>query len=178
MAVVPVVPAITGGVLATSEQAALAAVSTFLLRRPHAQLRQIVNQSLANLTWASITFTTEDVDDDVSGTGGHSNSTNPSRFTALYAGWYLLGGTVAVVASATGSRGARWAVNGSAIAEGATLLPAIATVSTQVPAPVVQVYLNVGDYVELQGFQNSGGALNTDVTAGDQSSMSVLWISN
>jgi hypothetical protein len=36
----------------------------------------------------------------------------------------------------------------------------------------------VGDYVEMQGFQDSGGNLNTAVSGEQMSSMDVVWVSN
>jgi hypothetical protein len=46
-----------------------------------------------------------------------------------------------------------------------------------ITTPEFQVQLNVGDYLEVQGFQSSGGSLSTNVAASDvRSSMNVRWV--
>jgi hypothetical protein len=152
----------------------------FLMNKPAAELRQTVAQSLANNTWTSLTFDVEDLDNDPSGTGGHSTSVNTSRYTAVYAGWYVVGGCAAFVANATGIRGHRWAVNGNPLNGESTLVQAVSVggSNTDVPASAARLYLNVGDYVEAQAIQGSGGALNTFVTATAQSSMTIGWDRN
>ncbi len=178
MATVPTTHTFADG-LATSSEANsyIRDPIAFLLSKPAAQLRQDTGQSLNNDTWTSITLTTEDLDSDPSGTGGHSNSVNTSRFTAVYAGWYRCGGLVCFDTNATGARSARLAVNGTARNGSAATVQAVTggVYYTQVPTPVMEVYLNVGDYVELQGRQESGGALSTIVNGAESSSLSVSW---
>jgi len=180
MPVVPGTHTVTGTVATTSE------MNTFfrdpinyLLVRPHAQLLQIVVQTLTTAVAAAITFTSETVDTDVDGVGGHDNVTNNSRWTARYAGWHLLGGGVAFAANATGRRASWWQVNGTAVnGSSVAVAAAIGGLETVVPARSMQVFLNVGDYVELMGYQESGGNLNTFSSTFNASSMSVLWVTN
>ncbi len=150
----------------------------FLLKRPMARLRQIVAQSLTNGTFTAITFTTHDVDQDWAGGTGHSDSSNTSRYTANYAGWYMLTGGISYAVSATGVRGAYWYVNGSPISGTETMGPASAAVNHGTAARGEMMYLNSGDYVELNGYQTSGGALNTAVTGVAMSTMNVVWMGN
>jgi hypothetical protein len=147
----------------------------FLMRKPSAMLRQATNQSIANNTWTAITFGVEDWDDDPDGTGGHSTSSNTSRYTARYPGVYLLGGGVGWAASSAGVRGTRWAKNGTALNGSSTLEPPTASGTAYYAARAIKVELDEGDYVELFGFQNSGGSLNTTVATSEQPSMSVGW---
>jgi len=147
----------------------------FLLNKPIAELRQTVAQSLASGAWQSLTFTTEDVDTDPAGTGGHSNSVNTSRYTAVYAGWYLCSGGVGFDASAVGDRGIRWMVNGTAVLGSGVFLATSPLLTTLVPARVKRILLNLGDYLEMQAWQDTGGALNTNVSGENQSSMSIAW---
>jgi hypothetical protein len=79
------------------------------------------------------------------------------------------------VAAGTAQRGARWAVNGTAVNAGQVQLQAPSAGSADIPACGRLIFLNVGDYVELFGFQNSGGALNTAVATSEQSQMSIVW---
>lgn len=137
-----------------------------------AQLFQVVAQSITNATWTALTFTSEGIDS----AGGHSTSSNTSRYTAVHTGWYEVSAVVSFVFNATGARGARLAVNGTAVA-GRSLIPAIGvTYSTDVPL-ARKVYLTAGQYLELQAFQSSGGSLNTAYTAGNEGSvLEVRWV--
>lgn len=142
--------------------------------RPLAQLRQTSAQSVGNGTWAAINFQAEDHDT----VGGHSTSTNVSRYTATKAGRYEISGAVCFAAAATGSTWSRWAVNGTEL-NGSASNMATTTSQTLLPARTMLITLTVGDYVELQGTQFSGGSLSTYVTdAYAQSTMTVKWMSN
>lgn len=179
MAIVPILPTVTGGaVYPSSSPSALVAAALFAQKPPMADLLQIVAQSLTTATFTSLTFTSAAVDQDYLGGTGHSNSTNTSRYTANYAGWYEISGGPAFAVNATGNRGCRWAINGAAVTGTYVFVGAIATLDEAIPARTRMVYLNVGDYVELQGYQSSGGALNTSVFVEALSSMMVRWVSN
>jgi hypothetical protein len=150
----------------------------FLTRRPFARLRQIVAQTLTTSTFTGITFTSADIDSDWIGGTGHSNSVNTSRYTANYAGWYQASGGVAYAANATGRRVAAWAVNGARVNGSQAVVQATTAFDIEVPARTEFVFLAVGDYLELQGFQESGGNLLTNVSADAQSTMNVIWVSS
>lgn len=146
----------------------------FLLSKPYVSVYQTAAQSIPTATFTAINFDTEETDND----GMHSTGTNPSRLTAVTPGWYLVSGQVAYAANATGSRNARLGVNLAVVpASGTTTLPAngnlgVATVATRA------VFLNAGDFVQIQGMQSSGGALNTGVGGEYVSSMSAMWQSS
>lgn len=149
-----------------------------LLNPPIAELRQTAAQSLPNNTWTGVIFDLEDVDTDVDGVGGHSTVSNRHRYTARYPGWYQCSGGVGFATNTTGIRGVRWAVNGTGLSGNqATAAPTTGAVAS-VPARTKYIYLDEGDFVELQAFQSSGGALNTAVTADQQPSASIRWVSN
>lgn len=145
----------------------------FLLAPPRAQLRQTAAQTLANNTSTAITFTTEDFDSE----GGHSTSSNTSRYVAAYAGWYLVTGGIAYSNSATGARYAWLRVNGSDLAGSMASLTSVgASDFAGVNVRSRYVSLNVGDYVEIVGHQTSGGNLDTVVSpTRNQSTLSVVW---
>ncbi|MEH0973974.1 hypothetical protein V6U77_22870 [Micromonospora sp. CPCC 205546] len=145
-----------------------------LVNVPLAQLRQSVSQSLANATWTTITFDAEDLDT----AGGHSTSSNTGRYTAQRTGHYQLSGAVSFGPNATGARWCKWMKNGSELASsGANMAPAPGG-QTLLTARTIVVRLVVGDYVELQAYQTSGGSISTypDVPYAAPS-MSVRWIS-
>ena len=170
---VPATKTFTNGVLDSSDlNTYVRDPIQYLLSRTMAELRQTVAQSIPSGTFTGITFDVEDLDTD----GGHSTSSNTSRFTAPNAGWYFCSGGVGFSASATGQRGAAWAVNGTTLNGTSVFVNASAAFTTIIAARSKLLYLNVSDYVELQALQNTGGALNTNVTTDGQSSMSVQWV--
>ena len=181
MPVVPGSHTVTGTVATTSEMNSFFRDPiNFLLAPPIAELRQTVAQSLTNATFTAITFDTEDVDKDVSGAGGHSTSVNTSRFTAVYPGWYQVSGGVGFANNLTNVRITHIRVNGTTLNGSRQLMTAANSGinATMVPVRTKHVFLNVNDYVEVWAFQDSGGALNTDVNAETQSTMTVRWVSN
>jgi hypothetical protein len=179
MPAVPAVPSVVSGVYPSSSVSALVAVQSFLLKPPAAELRQIVAQTLTNSTGGAITFTASDVDQDylTASNAGHSNSVNTTRYTANFPGWYQLGGVVAFVPNATGRRANWWAVNGSTLNASQCAYAATAASDCEVATRVKQAYLNIGDYVELFGYQESGGNLNTNTTGSASSGVSIKFVS-
>lgn len=145
----------------------------FLVNKPRAALYQATAQSVANGTWTATTFDSTLLDT----YGGHSNSTNNSRYTAQVAGWYSLrcgGGWV--TGTAGGGRGASIYKNGSFYTAGAAVVGSTNVIAS---TPVSKdVYLAVGDYVELFVWQNSGGALNTAGSGQYASWMDIAWEGN
>lgn len=148
-------------------------VFTFLLAPPMAELRQTVSQNFTTSTAAAVTFDTEDIDS----ANGHSTSSNTSRYTAVYAGWYLCSGGISFDTNATGRRFAWWRVNGVDLAGSDVGIPAGAN-NVTVPARTKHIFLAVNDFVELVGWQDSGGTRASVVAGIDQPSMSVRWVSN
>lgn len=149
-------------------------VSFFTGGMPICIVRQTAAQSLTSGAWTALLFDTEEVDRD----GMHSTVTNTSRLTAVTAGYYWSAGISAFSANATGPRGAALSINGTRVAGRAAECMAVTAGSTNTATPTASiVFLNVGDYLELQALQTSGGSLNTSVLSDVQSSLSVLWVS-
>lgn len=88
----------------------------------------------------------------------HSNETNPSRLTCVKAGMYLLQGTLTFTANATGNRDAFIIKNGTTFI-GYQRLSAMLSGSTSVNVFAIGAF-EVGDYIELQARQYSGGSLD------------------
>lgn len=149
-------------------------VFNYLLAPPILKIRQTTLQSIANNTHTALTFTTEDVDS----SGMHSTSVNTSRATAVYPGWYSTAGGTSFAGNVTGVRGTYWSINATPVNGSNVLLVATSAAAVQTPARGDLVFLNVGDYLELFTYQNSGGNLNTSVTAQEQPSMVCIWESN
>lgn len=120
-------------------------------------------QSIAHNTIDSttvITFTAETIDtDNMINTAG----ANPTRITIVTAGLYFIAARTRFAGSAGGSqRQVRINVNGSNVESGDTL--PLGTLATSVSTSVFLV-LAAGAYVEMQAYQESGGALNVDVSS-------------
>lgn len=102
--------------------------------------------------WTSVGFSTEDKDT----ADGHDTGTNNSRYTSQVAGSYEFYGGVRFAANSSASRGARFAKNGVAVPSSDNLIPTTPGGSCAISAKTIQIDLLVGDYVELQCWQNTG----------------------
>lgn len=127
---------------------------------PKCRAYHSTTQSLTTATLTAIALNSERFDTDTI----HDTATNNSRLTCKTAGLYLITGCLGYAAHATGERstiirlGGATQIGGTAGLSGGATLPTRHTVSTIYP-------LAVNDYVELVGYQSSGGALNTEQTA-------------
>jgi hypothetical protein len=167
---------LVGKTVLASELELIARRVDFLSAPPQAELRATTVQSITNNTPTPILYDAEDSDTH----GGHSTSSNTSRYTAQVAGWYLCSGNVSMTGSATNRRGCWWRKNGADVAGTEAVISAgDDTAGLTIPARAKLIFLAVGDYVELVGYQDSGGPLNT-VVAGStpQPSMSITWKSD
>jgi hypothetical protein len=182
MAVVPTVANLSDGVLtSTTLNAGLVAATQFLLTPPIANLRQTVAQTLTSSTFAPLTFDAEDIDKSIT-VGGHDNVTNNTRWTCVYAGYHQISGGIGFSNLSTpgGRRGGHFAINGTLVSGSSNLFAPAAGggAAGSLAARSVIVYLFAGDYVELRGYFEGGGTLLTNISAEDQSHMSIRWISN
>lgn len=145
----------------------------FLLNPPLLETTQAAAQTLTNGVWAAIA-------QDATGTdtyGMHSNVTNNTRATAQVAGWYWPSGAVAFASNTAGARGARFAKNGTAVAGTAAFGSALNVAgATGYGAVSLPISLGVGDYVEIQGYQTSGGNLNTFTSSDVNSSLALFFL--
>jgi hypothetical protein len=178
VAVVPEPPTFEIGASDTTALNLLRDSIRFLQAPPVAELRQTAAQTFTTGVTTAVQFNAEDVDSDIDAIGGHDNVTNNTRYTARYPGWYVVSGAVVFAANVTGDRFAWFMVNGSDVNGSLGFVAGDATGTASTPARTKHVFLNVGDYVELVGFQNSGGNLLTSGTGREQSSMSVRWVSS
>ncbi|MFE9127107.1 hypothetical protein ACFYOF_17080 [Streptomyces sp. NPDC007148] len=132
-------------------------------------------QSIPNNAWTSFTIDTEILDSD----GGHSTTTNTSRYTATVPGVYLVFGTSGYVSNTTGLRRARIALNGSPVI-GAGMGSDTHAASGAIGEFVGSLVPMNGttDFVEVQGYQTSGGALNSNTNPATEftPSLRCFWI--
>lgn len=145
--------------------------TNFLTGPPLCVTRATVLQTLPTGAWTSLLFDFNEKDSD----GGHSVITNTNRYTSQTIGWYDVVATAAFVVNPTGSRGARLLKNGASVPGRGNLVPSINvdTLAVQVSGTV---FLAVGDFLEAQAWQNSGGNLNTAVLSDLTSYWSLRWV--
>lgn len=143
-------------------------------KKPLCHLRQTVSQTPATGVWTAVTFDTEDVDYDSS----HSTVTNTDRFTAATTGWHHVEGGAEWPANATGRRGVRFTVAAAAINGSGSVLPAGVAAQVTTPSRGLLIFLNAGDILRMEIFQDSTVGLATVVVAPNQSTMSVYLVSN
>ncbi|TDB86269.1 hypothetical protein E1264_18410 [Actinomadura sp. KC216] len=130
-------------------------------------------QSIPTTTWTSINLA-EVIDLHA----GHSDDANPSRvladFTASFDDWYLCTGMVPLAASVAGRVGiAGLLVNGTTRFEGGKLALGISHATTMMVCDLV--HLEALDYLQLQVWQNSGGAVLTENTTTKKSQLTLRW---
>jgi hypothetical protein len=120
-----------------------------------------VAQALVNNTLTAITFGGVSID-----RGSWWSAGSPARLTCPTGGdgVYAIVGQVSFAANATGSRQAFIRTNGATIQSRSIQVSAGATYGSAVLTSVQPIILSATDYVELMVLQDSGGALNTDVT--------------
>ncbi len=128
-------------------------------------------QTFTTSTVTPITFNVNVID----ATTMHSTSSNTSRFNAVYPGEYDVKYSLPWVANGTGIRAAWIRVNGSLDAGGFVQVGANASDTSVAAAETL--YLQVGDYVEVCGYQTSGGNLNSDAGVHGAPRLSIRWVS-
>lgn len=120
----------------------------------------------SSATWTSIPFVVEDFDT----ASMHDNSSNTSRITipAGGNGYYYVNGQVNYAPNATGERGAKIKKNNASSSRtGGDFKPTSGAGGPTIMRASTVVYLVAGDYLELQGYQSSGGSLNAQANTSE-----------
>lgn len=142
--------------------------------RPIIHAYQTATQTISTATFTPITFTAETVDR----RGQHSTASNTSRITATAdLGTYFVVGVVAWATNATGTRRAKLVDTTSGVS---TDLPGSQLVFA--PGSALGSSITFGiwipsastSYVEMHGYQDSGGNLATTVSGAFQSQL-IAW---
>jgi hypothetical protein len=102
------------------------------------------------------------------------NGSSPTRYTAQVAGWYQANGVVCWSSNSSGFRNCAVGVNGTRTIGSGQDLPADADF-TNVASNLVNVFLNVGDYVELWGYTSV--SVGTNIGISDlRTRLDVRWV--
>jgi hypothetical protein len=124
----------------------------------------------SGLTFAPVNLDSEVYDSE----GGHSTTTNTSRYVCQVAGMYRLTAMGSFGVNSAGSRAVAVGVNGSSVIQAQSAAPAANSWANQ---STVDQFLNVGDYVEILTWQNCGASLSTS-TGSLAPALLVWWIGN
>lgn len=174
MGTVPVIPTFTTNEnLLSSDMNKIAAALQFLLyNKPLCKAHSTIIQTLTSQVTTVINLDTTDVDTD----GGRNGvGSNTDRYVARTRGWYMVAATVGYAAPAAGSRFAIIMVNGVE-QNGYSSAYTTGAVNAGINVSGL-VRLNVGDYLQIAGFQDSGGSINTAVSPTYQAaSLSVQFV--
>ena len=120
-----------------------------------AQVAHTSSTTLPNMTWTTLPFNTEYSDTN----SIHDSVTNNSRLTCQKAGVYLIVGAVTVAGITSGFASLRILFNG--------ITPMVSSSLNGVTGGATDiqyinlVILSIGDYIELQAYQNRGSATST-----------------
>lgn len=114
------------------------------------------NQSINNTTWTKIDLDGEDIDPKAM----HSTVTNITRVTVPVAGVYRVYGRVQYEANATGIRGIDFYKNNSGLSLTSTYVDNLGAGTSASATNSAIVKCAANDYIEILGYQSSGGALN------------------
>ncbi|MFF1597696.1 hypothetical protein ACFVYV_09390 [Streptomyces mirabilis] len=171
--------ATTGGfITAALWNAQVRDATAFFTAPPSFRAHSEVAQAIPNNAWTAINLETEEFDN----YGGHSTSTNTSRYTCQLAGYYLITACAAFngTVSTANTRATRVQLNNTSSLHGSfAKAPAANNAASSALHSACIAFLQVGDFVEVQGNQDSGVSVNTSATSGDvTSSLTVLWVSN
>lgn len=158
MAVVPTIPTFVAGQIVTAAQLnALAAALNFdLYTRPTCKFSATTSQSIPNSVFTVLTFAATAVDTDGGRTGAGSGT---DRYVCRTAGWYSVSATMSYLVNTAGARGGAILVNGTPQNGYACYSNAVNDYTAVGLSGLV--HMNVGDYLQVQALQSSGGALST-----------------
>jgi len=133
---------------------------------PQCRVTNTAAQSIPNNTGTAITFDTEQIDQGTASSNMHDIVTNTSRIVCRVAGLYTISATLPFVVNGTGLRLAYIRLNGTTSTPGTQVIqPPNAGFLTTIALSTIY-RLAISDYIELMGFQSSGGALNTSIDTG------------
>lgn len=148
------------------------AVNFLLSGRPRAKAyagADTTHNSSGSASWITVAFNSESFDND----SIHDNSTNNSRMTIQTDGLYRITGSITFAGNTTGSRAVRIFLDGSTGLDSARVQTSSA-LTTSVPV-ISYEQLEAGQYIQLQGAQNSGG--NLAMNAGEFNTwLAVEWL--
>lgn len=164
---------VTTGIVTSGGDLTMGANTVKANKVPRGRIFKAATQSVTDNTYTAMTFPSEDYDSH----GQHDTATNNTRVTPNKAGLYFVVGQVSWASNSTGHRDARITKNGTT-SQGVVQLQSISGVATIVQVNAYVICNGSTDYFELEGRQNSGGALNANGGALDDTALSWHWVAD
>jgi hypothetical protein len=122
--------------------------------------RAVAFASAAQSHPTTAVFSTVNLDAETLDTDGmHDLVTSNSRLTVQTAGKYIINGQITFASNVTGRRAGRIIINNTGGGNLGQTEVATGSSTTAVVIPPIEAALVAGDFIEMQGFQTSGGAL-------------------
>lgn len=143
--------------------------------KPSCRVYNSANISVPNAALTALTFNSERWDNQAM----HSTSASTSRIT-IPTGWggiYLVGGNIQFAANATGQRQIVIRLNGATAIVTSGLVDAAAAGATDLSVSTIYAF-SAADYIELEGYQNSTGALNAVTQSAYSPEFWAIWMGN
>ena len=138
---------------------------------PAARAYHNASQSIPNAALTALALNSERWDTDAM----HDNVTSNSRLTVKTAGWYVVTAAVEFAANATGIRQLKLLLNG-ATPLAVLSQPASTGGNFTRQVVVTAYYFALTDWVEMEVFQDSGGALNVNSAAQYSPELTMVWV--
>lgn len=135
----------------------IGAILAGLAQQGYCSVYKSATQSIPDSTWTELTFDTEAFDTN----SMHSTSSNTGRINGRYAGVYICIANVKFASdgAGTGVRGIRIKLNGTVVAESSEEQVGTGDIFLNM-STTVNMTTGASDYVTLEVYQTSGGALN------------------
>jgi hypothetical protein len=172
-----------GAVITAANLNTLRDCINFLEAPPRCRADHTTTITLTTSTYTLIPLQTETFDIVQGGDSpSHDNTTNNSRIVFRTAGKYRVTGQLRFAANATGTRIARIRLNAAGVAaNGTSVIDSVQTNTgaanaAAVPVPPIEIAVNASDYIEMFGWQDSGGNLNTFATNAGDSFLQAEWV--
>lgn len=139
--------------------------------RPHFQGYRTTPQSIPNTLFTNVIWTGEYYDTT------NSHSASGTAFIAPFTGFYRTQAIVAFDTDNSGIRSIQMRLDGNNVnGTSNTLAPAQSLFAGVIHTPSRRLFMNAGQQLEVQVWQNTGAALNTTGGSGAQSSLfEVVW---
>jgi alpha-D-ribose 1-methylphosphonate 5-triphosphate synthase subunit PhnG len=148
----------------------------FLLAPPRCYAYKTASGALASATWDEINFGAEAYDSHAA----HDNSSNTSRLVAPESGLYTIKAHLTFATDSAGIRGLDIRKNAAGVQTAGTDLAFViiagnGTTQSRLIASV-DAQMTAGDYCEVFGYQNTGGALNVEGNSIGDTWLSFRWV--
>lgn len=138
---------------------------------PSVRIRKNSTTSTASGNYTNISFDTVVYD-----TGNFFSLSSPDKLTVGTAGQYYLNGQLSYASNGTGLRKTNIVLNDTSVIA-SSIVTAVTSDNTNLSAETVYTF-SAGDFLRLQGYQNSGSTINIQLNSGYSQILSIIKVSN